>query len=150
MDVTALRQAERAAQDHDAKYRLIAEAATDLFCRFGADGAILWISPACRAILGYEPEELLGRRVLELMHPEDVDQVTRSFRRMVDGGPGAEATVWRYRAQHKAGRWVWLEGRPSATFDPPTGRVIQLQDCRAGHHGPEGDRGSPGRRASRG
>ena len=128
MDVTALRLAEQAAEVHDARYRLIAEAATDLFCRFAPDSTILWASPAAHAILGHRPEALLGQRLFDMMHPEDVSQVAAGFQRVIEGGPGGMATVWRYRARHRAGHWIWLEGRPSAAFDIETGSVIQLQD----------------------
>lgn len=41
------------------------------------DGTIIWSSPSTRRLLGYEPEEMVGRRVLDLVHPEDRDFVRR-------------------------------------------------------------------------
>jgi PAS domain S-box-containing protein len=127
MDVTALRRAEITAQESEARYRLIAENATDLFCRFAPDSTVLWVSPAIETILGFKPEEIVGRKVLDQMHEEDQPHIIEAFRRMVAGGPDGEPTTWRYRSLHRDGRWIWLEGRPRATFDA-AGRVVHLQD----------------------
>src|SRR5690606_41337029 len=62
----------------EARYRLLAENATDMISRHDPDGVFLYASPACRALLGYEPEELRGVRLTELCHPRDVARLTRA------------------------------------------------------------------------
>ena len=51
------------------RYRLLAENATDVLFRLAPDGEILDVSPACRLSLGYAPDELIGRRARDLIHP---------------------------------------------------------------------------------
>jgi PAS domain S-box-containing protein len=127
VDCTDLKRAETQVEESQARYHLIAENATDAFCRFAPDSTILWISPAVRTILGFAPEDLLGRRSVDLMHPDDVADIQTAYRALVAAGPASEPPAWCYRLRHRDGRWIWLEGRPRASFDAD-GRVIQLQD----------------------
>jgi PAS domain S-box-containing protein len=50
--------AERRIQESEARYRFLAENSTDLIVLVGRDGKRTYVSPACRWILGYEPEEM--------------------------------------------------------------------------------------------
>ena len=40
----------------------------------GVDGTIEFASPSCMPILGYAPEELVGRNCMDLVHPQDAPQ----------------------------------------------------------------------------
>jgi PAS domain S-box-containing protein len=55
----------------EARYRLLADNATDLISRIGLDGTRLYVSPSSRDILGYEPDEIMGKPIMELAHPDD-------------------------------------------------------------------------------
>jgi len=70
----------------------------------------LFISPQCRVILGYEPDEIaaMGDGVLAgLMHPDDAPRAQQRFERMMmvsdEQAPDIE-----YRMRRKDGSWVWL------------------------------------------
>ena len=49
------------------------------------------------------------------------------FGRLVEAGPCAPAVGYEFRARHKDGRWIWLEGQPRVEFDN-VGRPIAFQD----------------------
>jgi len=51
-------------------YRSLYEVSPDIIYRLDAEGRIMIISPAVRK-LGYEPEELIGKRFEEIVHPDD-------------------------------------------------------------------------------
>ncbi len=70
-------------------------------------GVITRVDEAATAILGWRPEELLGRRTLEFMHPDDHDLAIANWLDMI-ARPGSAQRV-RVRHQHKDGSWVWLE-----------------------------------------
>ena len=114
----ALAEAVRAeAQAGEARYRLLADNATDMIARFSVSGACRFVSPACVQVLGYAPEELVGRTPLELVHRDDVDRVTAVFMALVAAGPGAPPPDLQYRAIRKDGAVIWLESRPRIVFD---------------------------------
>ncbi len=52
------------------KYKFIAENTSDYVAILTLGGILTYISPSHRE-LGYEPEELLGKSVLDMVHPED-------------------------------------------------------------------------------
>ena len=70
-DVTAAKQTEQA-------HRLIAENAHDLILRIGKDGALTYVSPSSKSVLGRTPEELFGTDFYVLVHPEDVVAVRKN------------------------------------------------------------------------
>src|SRR5205823_851643 len=76
-DVTERRRAEQALREREGQYRLLAENSTDLISRHDPAGVYLYASPACRRLLGYEPEALVGRSAYDLIHPDDRDEVSR-------------------------------------------------------------------------
>jgi PAS domain S-box-containing protein len=85
------------------RYRLLAENSTDLVVRFALDATITYASPASRTLLGYQPEQLIGQMVTDLMHPDDrAGQDERRDR--VDATP--EVTLLEFRLRHRDGRWL--------------------------------------------
>src|SRR5262249_25026328 len=56
--------AERALLESEALYRKLAERSNDIISRTDSRGRCIYISPSCRHVLGYEPEELVGRLAL--------------------------------------------------------------------------------------
>jgi diguanylate cyclase (GGDEF)-like protein/PAS domain S-box-containing protein len=75
----------------------------------------------CR-ILGYRPDELVGRRSLELLHPEDQGSAIAAWMEMI-AVPGSSSRV---RARHlrKDGSWIWLELTNTNRLDQSDGRIV--------------------------
>ncbi len=126
-DVTEARMAEQERIDGEARYRLLADNVGDIIVQSDAEGFIRYISPACLAITGYAPEELLGRRAVEFIEPADVDAVRDAMGRAV-ASRSDEAWMIEYRFRHKDGSVRWLEAHPRLVRDPKTGRRTGLID----------------------
>ena len=105
-DVTNQRRAELALRESEARYRLLAEHATDMISRHTPDGRFLYASPASQSLLGYGPEELIGTRPAELIHPEDLP-IIEDFRNKLFTRAGTGAIT--YRMRRKDGSYVWVE-----------------------------------------
>jgi len=60
----ALRQSEE-------RFRSLVQNASDVIAIVAADCTIFYLSPSFNRILGYKPEDWLGRKALELIHPDD-------------------------------------------------------------------------------
>ncbi|MBC7802018.1 MAG: diguanylate cyclase, partial [Gemmatimonadaceae bacterium] len=103
-EVSAMQADLASSEEH---HRLLSTNATDMITRFDAKFHRTYVSPACRELLGFEPEELIGHYPAGIVHPDDVATVEAMLNDPLQTGHGtARAT---YRAIRKDGRQVWLE-----------------------------------------
>jgi PAS domain S-box-containing protein len=109
--------------DLDALRGLIA-GSTDMLARHDPDGTYRYVSPASRQLLGYEPDELVGRSAYEFIHPDDVPSVERAHRAVL-ADPGLRTVT--YRVKHARGHEVQLETSAHTLADPVTGEVVEIQ-----------------------
>lgn len=118
-DITARKQSEAALAESEGRYRLMAEHATDMISRMTPTGVFLYVSPASRALLGYEPEELIGRPPDDLVHADDHPRLV-DLRRTILKDPAPFSVT--SRMLHRDGRTIWVETtlRTVRTADDPT------------------------------
>ncbi len=105
-DITDVRTAERELRESEERYRMLAEHATDVISTHDPNGDCRYVSPACRTLLGYEPEEMVGLNARQFVHPEDWARVLS-----LPGPAGSPflTSTLTYRARHTDGHYVWLE-----------------------------------------
>ena len=116
------RQAEKRIQDSEARFRALIENSTDVTLLCDAAGGQLYVSPSITRVLGYAPEELLGRNVLDFFHPEDRDR-GRCMLREIASTPGhTDNNVFRRR--HKDGTWRWTECSAHNLLHEPAVRAV--------------------------
>jgi PAS domain S-box-containing protein len=120
MDVAA----DRSVLEERDRLRLLVANSTDMLARHAPDGSYRYVSPACRELLGYEPEELVGRSAYHLIHPDDIAAVRAAHAAVLDG-PRLRAIVYRIRDQQ--GRDVWFETTGHSLRDPATGEIVEIQ-----------------------
>jgi diguanylate cyclase (GGDEF)-like protein/PAS domain S-box-containing protein len=110
VDITDRKLAETKLRESEARYRLMAENSTDLIARTTPDGTFVYASDALRSLLGYEPAEVIGTRLRELIYPDD-----RPSLRMIV--PDAVGRTFSYRALRKDGSVMWFESTSRAIVD---------------------------------
>jgi diguanylate cyclase (GGDEF)-like protein/PAS domain S-box-containing protein len=98
----------RSLADREEHYRSLVQGSSDVLTICDRDGTIRFISPALRHVFGFEPDDLAGTSVAELVHPEDTLRVTGEVLAVAERGPGASATV-ACRYKHADGRWLHVE-----------------------------------------
>jgi diguanylate cyclase (GGDEF)-like protein/PAS domain S-box-containing protein len=113
--------AERRLQQSEARYRLLADHSTDMVFQLDGDLVRRYVSPSCRDILGYEPEELIGAKPMVMAHPEDAPSVTLAFQSMLSGHVDRHSIINRFR--HRDGHWIWVEAYFKTLKDPQTGKA---------------------------
>jgi len=52
------------------------------------DGQIAFVNPACTAVLGYEPGEMIGRVIQDFIHPDDLPRTRSEMAAVAGGRPG--------------------------------------------------------------
>jgi PAS domain S-box-containing protein len=102
-DIEERVRAEQRLQESETRFRFLAENSSDVISLLARDGTRLYVSPACRALTGYSPEEMQAVRTGESTHPDDVERVLD-----VLANDAGQSTVT-YRMRRKDGSYVWVE-----------------------------------------
>ncbi|MBU1375846.1 MAG: PAS domain S-box protein [Alphaproteobacteria bacterium] len=127
-DVTDRRAQERAVAASEARYRLIADNASDLIMQYDLRGRIAYVSPSVVAVTGYAADDLMGRPALDFVNPEDRAEVEIAVAaQFVSHGKTPPRPV-AYRGMRKDGREIWLEATPAVAFDPVSGQMCGVTD----------------------
>ncbi|MBB2680416.1 UNVERIFIED_ORG: diguanylate cyclase (GGDEF)-like protein/PAS domain S-box-containing protein [Rhizobium esperanzae] len=113
--------AERRLQESESRYRLLADHSTDMVLQLDRDLVRRYVSPACREILGFQPEELIGAKPIGMAHPEDAPGVALVFQSLLEGRMERHSIISRVR--HRDGHWIWVEAQLKALKDPTTSTV---------------------------
>lgn len=74
-----LRTSAEALQKSRERFRELVETTSDWLWEVDEDGVYTYVSPRVRELLGYEPEEVLGRTPFDLMPPEEAPRVAQLF-----------------------------------------------------------------------
>ena len=122
VDVTEQRTIVAALAESERRFRLLAENAGDLITSIDPHGIRTYVSPSCRSLLGYEPDELIGRAAVDIVHPDDREHIVRYLQSLLEHGPASAEG----RCLHKDGHVVWMETRGRAVLDEH-GEVVELQ-----------------------
>ncbi|NER00386.1 MAG: diguanylate cyclase, partial [Cyanothece sp. SIO2G6] len=96
---------------------------SDLVCLHHPDGRYLYVTPSSYPLLGYYPDELLGRDPYEFCHPDDHHRVRRVAHEPALQQVPAPIT---YRMRRKDGAYIWLESLTQCILDE-NGQVKHLQ-----------------------
>src|SRR3990172_3147478 len=88
------------------RYSALAENSYDLICEISTVGRFLYVSPNFKAVLGYEPDELLNQPFTDLLHPDEQNEVRRIFKKAIAGLSVQQVLT---RIRHKNSDWYWFE-----------------------------------------
>jgi PAS domain S-box-containing protein len=89
----------------DALGRLVVERSHDLITLAALDGTVLYASPSWSR-LGWEPRQLAGVPLLELIHPEDAGRATAAWER---AALGEDVDAVALRVRRPSGAYLWVE-----------------------------------------
>jgi diguanylate cyclase (GGDEF)-like protein/PAS domain S-box-containing protein len=120
-DITDRVNAERALRASEERFRSIAEATQEWIWEIDADGLYTFCSPAVEVILGYAPDQLIGKNCLDIVSPGLRPTVAELLRRGT-----AEKRGWRdveLHLLHAAGGIRWLDSNALPLLDP-FGKVV--------------------------
>ncbi len=97
----------RALQESEEHFRSLIENASDVILLLDMQGRITYASPAVKQIGGYEPDDLIGTNVLELVHPDNAQEVVEAMR-TATARPSARLNL-AVRIRDVGGRLIYLD-----------------------------------------
>jgi len=106
----------------ESHFRSLIENASDLIAIVGPDWCFRYQSPSIERLLGYGPDELVGRPVWEVIHPEDRFAQGQMFQSVLQGWSSRSGQEGRFR--HKDGTWRVLEGVGTRMIGPDGDAVV--------------------------
>jgi|GEM_PF-6040119 len=127
-DVTERTRADEKLQNSEKYFRSLIENASDLITVCDGNGIIRYESPSLERMLGYKPEERMGKSVFELLHPDDLAFAKHHFATGMQN-PGI-VHFMECRFQHKDGSWHLVETAGINLLDDPVvaGIVVNSRD----------------------
>lgn len=128
LDLKSIHAALATSEQH---HRALAENVSDMITRLAPDCTRVYVSPACKRLLGYEPEELIGRTPQAIVHPDDWPLLDATLNAPLRRGEEDSRAC--YRAVRKDGTALWLESRGSRLPDG-SGFVVVTRDISERKH----------------
>jgi PAS domain S-box-containing protein len=99
------------------------------------DGRILYVSPSCKAITGYEPHSLVGKFIGEYVHPDDSGIFMREFNESIASG---NALRFFYRFKKEDGTYMIFECDGHPHISPESTGATNFNQPHNGQHMPVG------------
>ncbi len=114
-------------ENNDLWYSLI-QHSSDVITILKTDGTILFQSPSIERLFGDKPDELIGKNIFQMVHPEDLLRVMDAFMQLVQN-PYAHLSI-EYRYKHKDGSWRVVESTGSNQLNNTliAGIVVNTRD----------------------
>ena len=100
-------EAESSLRTSEERFRSLVQNSSDTTLVLGPAGVILYASPATRSLLGREPEELIGLRAADMVHPDDRARVEPELSELLR--TGADIDPLQFRLAHRDGTWRHAE-----------------------------------------
>jgi PAS domain S-box-containing protein len=129
IDITEKKIIELKLSKSEAVYRNLVESIHDVIYEISNTGIINYISPAIEKIMGYTPEELIGKSATNYMHPDDVQMVVTALANL--GKSELPYIEYRYIDKTGATRWVRTSTTPiyvDGMVVGGTGSLMEITD----------------------
>ncbi|MDI1310566.1 PAS domain S-box protein, partial [Prosthecobacter sp.] len=114
-DITQQKRAEQALTETQERYRSLVESSHDVIYTVSPEGQILFINEASRSVLGYAPEELIGRHWVDLIPADRRQQDLAVFAKIIKSGDGHADYL--AHVLHKDGSTVAIRANSRSLLD---------------------------------
>lgn len=111
----------RKKQEEQIIYNKFFNLTLDMLCVASTDGYFKLLNPSFTKIMGWSEEDLMQNKYIDYIHPEDVDNTIKEFKKL---RKGFNAIGFQNRFKTKAGKWIWLEW--TCISDQNTGELFAV------------------------
>ncbi|HEX2098499.1 MAG TPA: PAS domain S-box protein [Rubrobacteraceae bacterium] len=118
------KRAEEELKQSEEWFRSLVQNVSDVITVVDAAGAARYVSPAVERVLGYRPEEMIGKSAFDFVHPDNLEEALSIFANVLSE-PGMHAP-FEFPVPHKDGSWRYLEHVVTNLLDDPSVRGIVI------------------------
>jgi PAS domain S-box-containing protein len=106
IDITDLKNAQKLFRQKNEEINTFFDCALDLLCIADTEGYFLRLNKEWENVLDYPLDELIGRKFIDFVHPDDVDATINAARQLAD-----QINVFNFtnRIRCKVGAYKWIE-----------------------------------------
>ena len=88
------------------RFKDLVQEGSDLIGIIDKNGKYTYISPTSTTILGVEPKEIIGKKALDFVHPDDLERVLSSLKKIKTE---KKLVLEPFRLQNRKKEWRWVE-----------------------------------------
>lgn len=99
--------AKQEALSHQNRFKALIENSYDAIVLIGSEGQVAYVSPSTSRISGYGPEELMGKKIEDIVFEEDKKNIQKVLSEALQNHNTSNYLEFRYK--HKDGSWRWME-----------------------------------------
>src|SRR5919199_3149716 len=123
-DITERKHWEEALARSERRFRALIEQSADAIVLNDAQGTITQASPALTRLLGYQPDEIVGRFAGDFIHPDDHERIATLFADCLQHDRAVGLAE--YRIRHKDGSWCWVEATATNLLGDPAVQAVVI------------------------
>ena len=128
VEIGALKSAEEALQQSEKRFKSLLEHGTDLVLVLDSIAEIRYASPSLESLLGYKPQDVIGRVVFEFLHPRDATVALERFVGVVSAEDRTEMGELRVRHADGSVRWMEVHALNLVHDESVDGVVVNCRD----------------------
>ncbi|TAJ80187.1 MAG: EAL domain-containing protein [Gallionellaceae bacterium] len=112
------------------RFRTLVESGNDIIGVISDAGIVKFISPSAQPVLGFAPQEMIGKQVNELIHPDEHEKAAAALANALAHPNGEELEKYEFRMRHKDGSYRDIEMRGHNLISNPVigGIVLNGRD----------------------
>ncbi|PLS02614.1 PAS domain-containing sensor histidine kinase [Neobacillus cucumis] len=122
-DITDLKRKKEEIRKIEEMQRVLTDNILDVIVSTNLQGEIVYVSPSCEYILGYDPDEVMKENLLSFVHPDDVEKAYQSRKQVLDTQESGRDC---YRVQKKNGEYLWVESLCKPIIAHDTLHVLEI------------------------
>jgi two-component system cell cycle sensor histidine kinase/response regulator CckA len=127
-DITERKAAEIKIQESEKRFKALVQNASDITAILDEAGIVRYSSPSAEQVLGFKPEEIMGKNGFEFIHPQDRAMVQEAFANLIL--VTGQTISLQYRYYTASGKYIYLEVKATNLLDEPSvkGIVVNARD----------------------